>query len=235
MRIFGIIAVFVLTLAAILEGAALVRLSSRVDSLAEKLETTAAPAASAVRVNQGESAEAGQTASVNARLPVPRLLPAPAGEAAPAEGAPATAVLRQALETPEGRSHLKAAMEVLREQDRQDRLVRNAEEEVADEQRYRERLTRLAALTPEEQNRVTQLHSTVRASRQRVIEEMRAGVKTAEQADDEIDNLEDEVGRQIRALLGDQRMQKFREANRAERRRERAQQGVTAGGGAGGQ
>jgi hypothetical protein len=221
MRIFGIVAVFVLTLVAILEGAALVRLSGRVDSLVEKLETAPVTGSSTMRVMQPEQrAAAGGTAPGEPRG-LPRLMAAPAGATA-ADG-PATAVLREALETPEGRSHLKAAMEVLREQDRQDRLLRNAEENVADEQRYRERLTRLAALTPDEQNRVSQLHTAMSSARQRVLEEMRAGGKSAEQADDEIDNLEDETNRQIRTLLGEQRMQKFREAARAERRRERGQ------------
>jgi hypothetical protein len=222
MRILGIIAIFVLTLAAILEGAALVRLSSRVDSLVEKLEATAAPASSTLRVKRDDSDRRASTGSAAAELrPLPRLLPPPASGAPAAAPGPATSMLREALESPEGRSHLKTAMEVLREQDRQDRLLRKAEEDVAEEQRYRERLNRLAGLSPDEQNKVAQLHTAMQSRRQRVLEEMRAGLKSAEQADDDIDNIEDETTRQIRALLGEQRMQKFRESTRNERRRER--------------
>ena len=227
MRVFGIIAIFLLALVAIVEGAALIRLSGQMDRLQARIES--APASAALRVKDGEDPASGRASPGAARpaltAPLPRLLPAPpTGDIGGEGGGPATATLREALETPEGRSHLKAAMEVLREQDRQERLIRQAEENISDEQRYRERLTRLAGLSPDEQNRVAQLHANLHTGRQRVLEELRAGGKSASQADDEIDNLEDQVERDIRALLGDARLQKFREASRAERRNQRGQQ-----------
>ena len=50
---------------------------------------------------------------------------------------------------------------------------------------------------------------------------MRAGLKNAEQADDEIDNLEDSTEGAVRGLLGEQRMQQLRDAERNERRQRR--------------
>lgn len=89
------------------------------------------------------------------------------------------------------------------------------------EQQRREQLTKILALTSEEQGKVGQLYTTLQTGRQRVLEEMRAGVKNAEQADDEIDNLRDETEKSVRTLLGEPRMKQYRDANRAARRRER--------------
>jgi hypothetical protein len=225
MRIIGIVAVFVLAIAAVVEGAALVRLSGRLDSLAQGGSLAADPSSEdmsrrlpPVRAIDDQAAAAG-------RPPVPRLAPAIAvPAAAPTAAAPPgspPAVLREALATPEGRQHLKAALETLREQERQERLVRNAERDVEREQRQRERMARLLGLGIDEQNRIGHLYTTLQSARQRVLEDMRVGGKSAEQADDEIDALEDEAQRNVRTLLGEDRVRKLREAERGERRRER--------------
>ena len=73
----------------------------------------------------------------------------------------------------EGRQHLRGAMELLREQDRQDRLVRNAEQEVEREQRYRDRLVKVLSLPAHEQEKVGQFYGTLQAGRRKVLEEMR--------------------------------------------------------------
>jgi hypothetical protein len=223
MRILGIVAIFVLAVVAIVEGAALVRLSSRLDSVAQQagaggpaddpgFDTTRRPSL----------ARASSEPAAPARPPVPRLTPAAAAPPAPAAppGSP-TAVLGEALGTPEGRQHLKAAMETLREQERQDRMVRNAERDVEREQRQRERMARVLGLNSDEQNKLGHLYTTLQSGRRRVLEEMRVGGKTSEQADDEIDAMEDEAQRNVRTLLGEDRMRKLREAERGERRRER--------------
>jgi hypothetical protein len=226
-RIVAMVAVFLLAVATIVEGAIIVRLSRRVDALAEK-----APVRPAEVIAPSRAPTPAPKASPElAARSLPRLTVAP--EPTPeAPGGPATAVLGEALATPEGRQHLKAAMEVLREEERKERLVRSTERALEREQRRRENLTRLLVLPPDEQNKINQFYLTLQTGRQRVIEEMRAGVKNAEQADDEIDTLEDETDRQVRSLLGEQRMQKFRELSRANRRRERGQGGQDGVGGA---
>jgi hypothetical protein len=162
-------------------------------------------------------------------LPPPRLAPAP-GTAAPVPTGPATAMLAEALQTQEGRQHLRGAMELLRELDRQDRLIRNAEQEVEREQRYRDRLSKVLSLPTHEQEKLGQFYGSLQAGRRKVLEEMRSGVKNAEQADDEIDTLKDSTEQQVRALLGEQRMQQLRDARRTERGRGRGQ-GQGQGGG----
>ena len=127
-------------------------------------------------------------------------------------------MLAEALQSQEGRQHLRGAMELLREQDRQDRLIRNAEQDIEREQRYRDRLVKVLSLPAHEQEKVGQFYATLQASRRKVLEEMRSGLKNAEQADDEIDNLEDGAEQQVRTLLGEQRMQQLRDARRTEQR-----------------
>jgi ssRNA-specific RNase YbeY (16S rRNA maturation enzyme) len=218
MRVIGIVAVFVLALAAIVEGAVIVRLSTRIDALDEKL---AHGPASAEEVNsprrEGVALARGGSETSTAALPPPRLTPTP-GSPPPVPTGPATAMLAEALQTQEGRQHLRGAIEHLREQERQDRLIQNAERDVEREQRYRDRLTKVLSLPAHEQEKVGQFYAGLQAGRKKVLEEMRAGLKNAEQADDEIDNLEDSTEQQVRSLLGDQRMQQLREARRAEQR-----------------
>jgi hypothetical protein len=132
-------------------------------------------------------------------------------------------MLAEALQTQEGRQHLRGAMELLREQDRQDRMIRNAEQDIEREQRYRDRLVKVLALPAQEQEKVGQFYATLQASRRKVLEEMRSGLKNAEQADDEIDTLKDSTEQQVRTLLGEQRMQQLRDARRTERGRGRGQ------------
>jgi hypothetical protein len=220
MRVIGIVAIFVLALAAIVEGAVIVRLSSRLDALDEKL--THAPAApDDVRAPRREGVALAR-GDMAATLPPPKL--APTSESTPpVPTGPATAMLAEALQSVEGRQHLRGAMELLREQDRQDRLIRNAEQDVEREQRYRDRLTKVLSLPTHEQEKLGQFYGSLQAGRRKVLEEMRSGVKNAEQADDEIDNLEDSTEQQVRALLGEQRMQQLRDARRTERGRGRGQ------------
>jgi hypothetical protein len=229
MRVIGIVAVFVLALAAIVEGAVIVRLSTRIDTLADKLATPpAAPRElSDVRAPHHDGVALARGDGAGVGLPPPRLT-GPAG--APVPTAPATAMLAEALQTVEGRQHLRGAIEHLREEERQDRLVRNAEQDIEREQRYRDRMAKVLSLPAHEQEKVGQLFATLQAGRRKVLDDMRAGLKNAEQADDEIDNLEDGTQAQVRALLGDQRMQQLRDARRAERGR-----GGQGGGQGGGQ
>jgi hypothetical protein len=228
MRVIGIVAIFVLALAAIVEGAVIVRLSSRLDALDEKLAH--APAApDDVRASRREGVSLARGDIGTATLPPPKLAPTP-GSTPPVPTGPATALLAEALQSVEGRQHLRGAMELLREQDRQDRLIRNAEQEVEREQRYRDRLSKVLSLPTHEQEKLGQFYGSLQAGRRKVLEEMRSGVKNAEQADDEIDTLKDSTEQQVRALLGEQRMQQLRDARRTERGRGRGQ-GQGQGGG----
>jgi hypothetical protein len=218
MRLVGIIAVFVLTIAAIVEGAFLVRLSGQVAALSEQVraQATADPLT--------PSRPHALAANPAARLPLPRLDTKPAAPEASGDGTGApvpTAALGQALTTPEGLAHLKGAMSTLNEMERQARLAENAKEDVEREQRQTERLTRTLSLNSTEQGAIQNMYTSLQSARARVVEEMRAGIKTAEQADDEIDALEDKTETAVRSLLGEGRMKQMREARQAERMQRR--------------
>jgi hypothetical protein len=232
MRLVGIIAVFVLTVTAIVEGAALVRLSNKVDSLSEQLKAEPPrPVADLPGPAQTALAASAALAAERARPPVPKLNTGTAPNAeAPSESAPpATGILREALASPEGREHLKNAMELLREQQRQQRLVEDMQGDMQQEQRYRERLARVLGLAPSEQGSIGSIYSQLQTSRQKVLDEMRSGQKSAEQADEEIDTLEGNAERQVQGLLGDTRMKQLREARRAERQQRREERRNAAG------
>jgi hypothetical protein len=230
MRLVGIIAVFVLTVTAIVEGASLVRLSNKVDALTEQLKAEP-PRLEMEPASPGRSASAALAAE-RARVSVPKLTAKEPGEqaAAPAESAPpATNILREALSSPEGREHLKNAMDMLREQTRQQRLVDDAKEETEQAQRYRDRLARVLQLGPSEQGAIGGIYSQLQTSRQKVLDDMRAGSKSAEQADEEISALEGQAERQVQSLLGEGRMRQLREARRAERMQRREERRNAAG------
>ena len=82
---------------------------------------------------------------------------------------------------------------------------------------WRLQLGRLLQLAPEEKNKVSEAFASMDTGRRRVVEELRAGLKSAEQADDEIDKLEDAREQALRGLLGEERLRKYRELRRTDR------------------
>jgi hypothetical protein len=220
MRLVGIIAVFVLALTSIVEGAFLVRLSSKVSELDEQLRAQPATAAldsdaPARRARSGEPA----------RLPVPRLDPkataAPTTTAPAAEVRPAIDTLQAALSSNEGIAHLKNAIKRMEDQDRQVRMLDGAKNDQQRELKYQERIARSVPLSGAEQGTIHQMYASMDASRNRILEEMRSGVKTSEQADDEIDQLEDQTETAVHNLLGEERLKQMRESRKAERQKAR--------------
>ena len=160
MRLVGIIAVFVLALAAIVEGAFLVRLSGQVADLKEEMRLPGRspieesdPAALAAR---SASATLAAERAAARKAPVPRL-EATAAPAAPTGGEsspPATEVLRGALSTAEGREHLNKALQTIREEARQADMIKDIAGDQEREKNYRERLSRTLGLSPSEQGSI---------------------------------------------------------------------------------
>jgi hypothetical protein len=230
MRLVGIIAVFVLALTAIVEGAFLVRLSSKVAALDEQLR--AQPTAVALD-GDTPARRAARASGDLARLPVPRLEAkgtTPTESAPAAEGVPtAIATIEAALRSPEGLAHLKNGLKRIEDQDRQVRMIEGVKNDIEREKRYQERITRALNLSGGEQGTIHQMYASMQASRQRILDEMQSGVKTSEQADDEIDQLEDQTETAVRTLLGDERLKQAREARKAERMQARQQRDAQRG------
>jgi hypothetical protein len=209
MRTVGMIAIFVLALVSIVEGAFLVKLSRQVSTLSEGRPG-----------REGDPDEEG--APVARRVePAPRLPRMPASvpvptfqNLAPPSTTPATTTLREALSTSEGREQLKAAMDVIAEERRQARLVENAPRREEREQEFKERLLKGIPLTGDEPLKLSTLFTNLQTGRRQILDDMRAGLKNAEQADDEIDKLRDGLEGQIQALVGEDRWRKYREQRR---------------------
>lgn len=221
MRSLGIIAIFVLCLVSIVEGAYLFKLSRQVSALSHE---------------RSEAGEIDELAPVRRfEAPVPRSrpaapLPVPTFQAmAPPSTTPATTTLREALSTTEGREQLKAAMEVIAEEKRQARLLEWAPRRDERDQKYRERILKSVALTGDEPLKLNTLFTTMQTTRRQILDDMRAGLKNAEKADDELDELRDGTERQIQALLGEERYKKVRGDRRGGGRGEGQQQGQGQG------
>ena len=221
MRTLGIIAIFVLSLISIVEGAYLIKLSGRVSALSQD------------RSEVADSDEPAPARRLEAPAPRPRAAPAvpvPTFQTmAPPSTTPATTTLREALATTEGREQLKAAMEVIAEEKRQARLIERAPRRDERDQKYRERILKTLALTGDEPPRLDALFTTLQTGRRQILDDMRAGLKNAEKADEELDELRDGTEKQIHALLGDERYKKLREGRRGERQGQGQGQGQPQG------
>jgi hypothetical protein len=217
MRTFALIGFFVLAVVAIVEGAVIARLSGRIETLARRAPTGDLPERGQGGGAPDRAPAAGTVALARPAPNLPRLLTTATPDNPAA--APAAAVLREALDSSEGRQHLKAALEILREQDKQEKLAGRADRAALREQQRVQELTKILALSSDEQGKVGQLYATLQSNRRRVLDEMHAGQKDSGQADDEIDKFRDETDTSVRALLGEPRMRQFREATQGQRRR----------------
>ena len=220
MRTVGIVAIFVLSLCAIGEGAYLISLSRKVDRLSQQQlgEPAQGDDGEALRAAQiaaaDRAARRSRAAAGGGALPAPSAVPS-FQALAPASTTPATSTLREALATTEGRDQLKAALAVIEEEKRQTRMLERGTRAEERDKRWKERLTKSVALTGDEPLKIDALISSVTNGRRQILEEMKAGGRSAEQADDAIDELEDGAEQKVRALLGEDRWRKFREERRA--------------------
>jgi hypothetical protein len=216
MRTIGIVAIFVLALCAIGEGAMIVRLSRRVDGLGRVVESV--PAAT-------EEGPARRVEALPGR-PTPMAAPAlaarpPQFKEAPAPGSRQSPL--QELATPEGRQLLRSALDVINEERRQEHLIASMPRREERAQRWMERIGKSVPLTSDETVRLQAMYAELKSGRQQVLDEMRGGGKTAEQANDAMDELRDKADKSVRALLGEERWKKAREE--ARNNRDRQQQG----------
>jgi hypothetical protein len=206
MRTLGMLAIFLLAVCAIAEGAFLFRLSGRVQDLSRELaavhEIPLRPA--------GEAAPAAERRPAPAPRPVIPARPAapPPAFTAPAPSTAATTTLRDALATTEGRDQLRAALDVIAEQRRQERIVKVVERREERDQRWKERVSKVP-LTGDEPQKINALFATLATGRRQLVEDMKAGVKNAEDTDTAMDELQDNTQKALRTLLGDERWNKM--------------------------
>jgi hypothetical protein len=208
MRTLGMIALFLLSLVSIVEGAFLFKLSHRVTQLAE------APGRAETDGDEVAPAPVRRPDSPAAR-PRPPAVPVPTFQTmAPPSTTPATTTLRDALATVEGRQQLKAALDVIAEEKRQARMVEWAPRRDERDLKYKDRIQKTVPLSGDEPLKLTTLFTNLQQGRHQILDDMKAGLKNAEQAETEMDELRDNTDKSIHALLGDDRFRKVRDGRR---------------------
>jgi hypothetical protein len=214
MRTIGILAIFVLALCAVGEGAALFRLSRQVTDLRQQVARPEVEPSDDVAFARPRPTVTGSPSRPREAMAPRPFIPT---FTAPPATTPATSSLREALATAEGREQLKAALSIINEERRQDRMVKQAEKRAEGEQKWKDRILKNVQLTGDEPLRLDTLFATLKNGRAQILEDMRAGLKTSEQADKEIDELQDGTEKGVRTLLGDERAKKLREQERKDR------------------
>jgi hypothetical protein len=221
------IALFGLALCAMGEGAMIVRLSRRVETLGRELET--------VRTTSEETVLAQRAGMAITALPRPLPLGSiaaarpPEFKVPPAEPGSRSSPLQE-LATPEGRQLLRSALDVINEERRQERLTAGAARREEREQRLHDRILKTVPMAGDESVRLAAMFTELKTGRQQILDEMHGGGKTAEQANDAIDALRENTDRSMRALLGEERWKKVRESRDRDRQAVQAQaEGQPAG------
>jgi hypothetical protein len=208
-RLIGTLAISALTLGCVLNGVYLIKLSSRIDRLST----------ATVGFDQRPS---------DSRQPLPARLPAPLARTAhspaalsPAPSAPPATVLGDALHTLEGRRHLEDALTALEEDARRAELAERVAGDERRQEKNRERLTRMFALGGAEQQKIASIHAAARSERQRIVEAMLAGAKTASEGEAALDAVRENASQQVRTALGEQRVRRLRELQNPQPRLDR--------------
>src|SRR5689334_7062199 len=109
MRTFALLGFFLLGVAAIVEGAVIVRLSGRRAGLTKRGLAANPSGRGGIGALTERPRREGEVALARPVATLPRLLPA---SESPTAAAPAVAVLSEALASSEGREQLKAALDI---------------------------------------------------------------------------------------------------------------------------
>jgi hypothetical protein len=213
MRLLGILAMFVLSVCAITEGAFLFRLSGRMRELSREVALSHDSPVSQAQPLSPPPAPRRLPAAAPRPLDVPRPITAPPAFAPAPAATVATATLRDALGTAEGREHLRKAMDIIAEQRRQERLVQSVERREERDQGWKESIVKAVPLSGDEPVKLTALFATLQTGRRQLLEDMRAGARSADDTDSAVDELQQSTQKGIRALLGEDRWKKMREGD----------------------
>jgi hypothetical protein len=220
MRLIGLIVGGSLAVAVIAEGAYIVHTRRQVEQLSSRLEALGAESTDLLvggdggrfvgRATSFEEADGEQPRRGGGRaLPPPRLIspPAPAAAQAPSSNDPLP--LPPAIDTPDGREQLRrfvvAQMELEREQGRQRQEQRQEEREQARRQRMAQEL----GLSPAETEKFNQIMAQTQTARQNLRNRVESGELDRGAIGREMAAMREENEKQMRGLLGDDRMKKL--------------------------
>jgi hypothetical protein len=212
-----------LFVAVMAEGAYIVKTHRQIEKLTTQVEQLAADSVDDVtpREQGRSSAGVGQRPTTTAaaaagRLPPPRFnAPPPSFNAPPA--APGAAPLPPALDTPEAREQLRnfvaAEMQTQREAWRQQQIEGRDEEN----RRRLDNAIKTLGLSESDGRKLTDIVTQSQSQREAMREKIQSGQIPREQVAQSIMALRDSTNKQIQALVGDEKAQKFQELQRQNR------------------
>jgi len=223
MRMVGTIVTGALFVAVIAEGAYIIKTHRQMEALAEQVQQLAAesdleegprrPAPPPPRVGERPTATtptalAGRPAPPRFAPPPPSFAPAPSGSGAP---------LPPVLDTPEAREQLRGfiAAELQRERDGRREEQRAAREN--EMQRRIEETVKALELSPEAGKRLTEVMTKVQDARRDLRERLQSGQIARTDMPREFTALREQSDKQIREVIGDDKMQKCQELQRRNR------------------
>jgi hypothetical protein len=223
MRLIGLIVSGALAVAVIAEGAYIIHTRRQLDRLETRLEALSGEASdllgevesprASVRFAESDDGPGGRSASRS--LPPPRLVTPPT----PATGLPAAPSdnplpLPPAVDTPEAREQLRRFVVAQLEQEREQGRIRAEQRFTEREQARRDRLVKELNLSPAEGEKFNQIMNDVQTARTALRSRIESGELNRETVGKEMTALREQNDKQLRDLLGDERMKKFEETRR---------------------
>jgi hypothetical protein len=223
MRLIGLIVSGALAVAVVAEGAYIIHTRRQLDRLETRLEALSGEPIDLLGEGDGPragrfvDAEEGSPASrrVARSLPPPRLVAPPAPAAAqPATTSDDPLPLPPAVDTPEGREQLRRFVVAQMEQERAEGRIRAEQRFTEREQARRDRLVKELGLSPAEGEKFNQIMNNVQAARTALRSRIESGELNRDTIGREMTALRETSDKQLRDLLGDERMKKFEETRR---------------------
>jgi hypothetical protein len=191
-----------LAVGVVVEGVSLIKLQSAV-----------------TRLSDARSAPGVVTATTTVGLaPVrPTAAPQNAGRAVPvfSSVAPASApAVMETIASPEGKQKLQEVLTAMKEQRRQEKLVKSTDRREKLDQRMQEVVAGELGLNPDETRKTLDILGRLVATRRHAVEELQSGLKSRADAKTEIDNASRAADDQLKELLGEKRLVAYRELRR---------------------
>jgi hypothetical protein len=218
MRVMGLMVSGVLAVAVVAEGAYIVHTRRQVDRLSHRLEVLGPEAEDPLagldlaRVPErlGDLDSAGVRGGAPAtRLPPPRLVTTPVPTSAEPSPAGDSLPLPAAIDTPEGREQLRRFVVAALERERQENRLRDEEQQQERVEARRQRMVAELGLSPPETEKFNQILNQVQTARAAVRARIESGELPREAIGRELAAAREENQRQLRALLGDERLKKL--------------------------
>jgi len=246
MRLIGILVAGVLTIAAVAQGAYIVKLRREIAALSGRVDELRAERSD----DSGDDRSAAAPAYARARSAAwppfdgPRPTALTAAPRLPGGGAPAPAPaphpsadngdplpLPPAVSSPEAREQLRqfvaSTMEQQRDQAREQWTARREDAE----KQFRDKVIKELGLNEQEGQKVGDIFGGMQTARRDLFEQVRSGQKSGSDIGTEMAALRDRTQTELRTVLGDDQMKKLQELQRQERTPFRGGPGPGGGGG----